>query len=88
MRCGCRHEWTRPFSTCTPCVAPLIGASPSSVAGNQLVPRHHLGRFTQPLSFIGLPALSVPVQQPHGLPLGVQLVAARYRDALVLRVGA
>lgn len=72
----------------TPCAAPLIGEAPITVAGQSLVPRHHLGRFTQPLSFIGLPALSVPVQQAEGLPLGVQLVAAPYRDALVLRVGA
>ncbi|HKI97801.1 MAG TPA: AtzE family amidohydrolase [bacterium] len=72
----------------TPCAAPLIGESPITVAGESLVPRHHLGRFTQPLSFIGLPVLSVPVQQPDGLPLGVQLIAAPHRDALVLRVGA
>jgi AtzE family amidohydrolase len=72
----------------TPCAAPLIGESPIAVAGASLVPRHHLGRFTQPLSFIGLPVLSVPVQQPDGLPLGVQLIAPPYRDALVLRAGA
>ena len=46
------------------------------------------GLFTQPLSFIGLPVLSVPIQRPNSLPLGVQLIAAPYNEALILRVAA
>ncbi|MCZ6646047.1 MAG: hypothetical protein O7B79_07390, partial [SAR324 cluster bacterium] len=41
-----------------------------------------------PWSFIGFPAMSLPVQQPGGLPLGVQLVAAPYNEAWILRVAA
>jgi aspartyl-tRNA(Asn)/glutamyl-tRNA(Gln) amidotransferase subunit A len=47
-----------------------------------------LGRFTQPLSFIGLPALSVPLAGPDGLPLGVQLAGRPYGDGALLAAAA
>lgn len=53
----------------------------------EILVRPHLGLFTQPLSFIGLPVLSVPIQQ-NSLPLGVQLIAAPYNEAAILRVAA
>ena len=57
-------------------VAPRID-DPTIMVDDARVPaRSHLGLFTQPLSFIGLPALCVPVADPGGLPLGLQLVAA------------
>jgi Asp-tRNA(Asn)/Glu-tRNA(Gln) amidotransferase A subunit family amidase len=40
------------------------------------------------LSFIGLPVLSVPIHLPGYLPLGVQIIAAPYNEALILRVAA
>lgn len=72
----------------TPCPAPLIGQQTMILDGEEILIRPHLGIFTQPLSFIGLPVLSVPVQRPNALPLGVQLVAAPYNEALILRVAA
>jgi aspartyl-tRNA(Asn)/glutamyl-tRNA(Gln) amidotransferase subunit A len=33
-----------------------------------------------------LPILSVPIQRQNALPLGVQLIAAPYNEALILRV--
>ena len=43
----------------------------------------------EPLSFIGLPVISVPVVvAPGALPLGVQRVAAPFREALLFRVAA
>lgn len=72
----------------TPCAAPLIGQKTMILAGEELLVRPHLGLFTQPLSFIGLPIISVPIQRPNNLPLGVQLIAAPYHEALVLRVAA
>lgn len=60
----------------TPCPAPLIGQQTMILDGEEILVRPHLGLFTQPLSFIGLPVLSVPIQRPNTLPLGVQLVAA------------
>ncbi|MEQ9397138.1 amidase [Haliea sp.] len=44
--------------------------------------------FTYPFNLTGQPALSVPCGFcREGLPIGLQLVAARYNDATVLRAG-
>lgn len=44
--------------------------------------------FTYPFNMTGQPALSVPCGfDGSGLPIGLQLVGARYNDALVLQVG-
>lgn len=72
----------------TPISAPLIGQQTMILDGEEIFVRPHLGLFTQPLSFIGLPVLSVPIQGPNALPLGVQLIAAPYNEALILRVAA
>jgi 1-carboxybiuret hydrolase len=40
------------------------------------------------LSFAGLPVLAAPVAGTGRLPLGVQIVAAPWREDLVLRVAA
>ncbi|HIK42651.1 AtzE family amidohydrolase [Thermoleptolyngbya sp. M55_K2018_002] len=72
----------------TPCAAPLIGQETMTIGGQEMLTRPNLGLYTQPLSFIGLPILSVPVQQSGGLPLGVQIIAAPYNESLVLRAGA
>jgi len=70
----------------TPISAPLIGQQSMILGEQQVMVRHYLGLFTQPLSFIGLPVLSVPIRLPNSLPLGVQLVAAPYNEALIFRV--
>lgn len=72
----------------TPCPAPQIGQQTMILDGEEIPVRPHLGLFTQPLSFIGLPVLSVPIQRSSNLPLGVQLIAAPYNEALILRVAA
>jgi AtzE family amidohydrolase len=72
----------------TPIPAPLIGQQTMILAGEELLVRPHLGLFTQPLSFIGLPVLSVPIVRPNSLPLGVQLIAAPYNEALILKVAS
>ncbi|QSJ17912.1 AtzE family amidohydrolase [Nostoc sp. UHCC 0702] len=72
----------------TPISAPVIGQQTMILDGEEILVRPHLGLFTQPLSFIGLPVLSIPIQRPDALPLGVQLIAAPYNEALILRVAA
>lgn len=72
----------------TPITAPLIGQQTMILGGQEILVRPHLGLFTQPLSFIGLPVLSVPIKRPNALPLGVQLIAAPYNEALILQVAA
>jgi aspartyl-tRNA(Asn)/glutamyl-tRNA(Gln) amidotransferase subunit A len=72
----------------TPITAPLIGQKTMILNDQEILVRPHLGLFTQPLSFIGLPVLSVPIKQENSLPLGVQLIAAPYNEALILQVAA
>jgi AtzE family amidohydrolase len=71
---------------CTPCPAPPLGTRYLELAGRRELLRPNLGLFTQPFSCIGLPALSVPLWLPgEALPIGVQLVAAPWREDLCLR---
>lgn len=73
----------------TPGSAPPIGAPRTTgVGGADVFTRSHLGVLTQPLASIGLPVISVPVITPGALPLGVQLVAAPFRESSILRVAA
>ncbi|MBC7970579.1 MAG: AtzE family amidohydrolase [Verrucomicrobia bacterium] len=72
----------------TPCTAPLIGQTTLVLDGEEVPLRPNLGVYTQPLSFIGVPIVTVPVQHPGALPIGVQVIAAPYNEALALRVAA
>lgn len=72
----------------TPMHAPAIGARHMTLDGQEMMVRPHLGLYTQPLSFIGLPVVVVPVHTPGSLPIGVQVVAAPWREADALRVAA
>jgi aspartyl-tRNA(Asn)/glutamyl-tRNA(Gln) amidotransferase subunit A len=72
----------------TPCTAPLIGQQTLFLDGAEVPLRPNLGIYTQPISFIGLPVVAVPVPQPAGLPIGVQVIAAPWHEATALRVAA
>lgn len=70
----------------TPCTAPLIGAKTLSLQGRQVPLRPNIGIYTQPISFIGLPVAAVPLPQAGGLPVGLQVIAAPWREDVALRV--
>ena len=70
----------------TPCRAPLSGQATFVLDGVELPVRANIGVYTQPISFIGLPVVAVPVWIDDGLPLGVQLIAAPWREDAALRV--
>ena len=72
----------------TPFAAPRIGQETIEVAGIQVPTRPMLGLYTQPLSFVGLPVITVPVAGRTPLPLGVQLVAAPWNEAALFRLAA
>jgi 1-carboxybiuret hydrolase len=72
----------------TPCIAPRIGQQTFLLDGAEVPLRPNIGVFTQPISFIGLPVVAVPVPQPGGLPIGVQVITAPWREGLALRVAA
>ena len=58
----------------TPCVAPKLGQVNFTLDGVEMPVRANIGLHTQPISFIGLPVVAVPVPlQP--MPIGVQIIA-------------
>ena len=72
----------------TPFPAPRIGQRVAQVDGEAVRTQPYLGVFTQPLSFIGLPVLSIPAGLVDGLPVGVQLVARPAAEHMLLELGA
>ena len=69
------------IAPCVGEVAPRIDDPFITVDGARVPARAHLGRLTQPLSFIGLPVIAVPLYRPGKLPLGLQLVGTPGREA-------
>ena len=69
----------------TPCTAPLIGQRTFMFGEEELPVRANLGIYTQPISFIGLPVVAVPVPLKP-LPLAVQIIAAPWREDIALRI--
>ena len=70
-----------------PMPAPKIGQRTALFGGIELPVRPHLGIFTQPISFIGLPVVNVPVWLPgEKLPMGVQIIAAPWREDICLKI--
>ena len=71
----------------TPCRAPKLGQKTFVLDGREMLVRPNIGLFTQPLSFIGLPVVAAPVwTDGEKLPIGVQIIAAPWREDLALRV--
>ncbi len=71
----------------TPCSAPLLGQPTIRVGGRDLPTRANIGLLTQPLSFIGLPIVAVPIRNGR-MPIAVQLIAAPWREDIALRAAA
>jgi aspartyl-tRNA(Asn)/glutamyl-tRNA(Gln) amidotransferase subunit A len=69
----------------TPCTAPLIGQQTFVLDGVEMPVRPNMGIYTQPISFIGLPVAAVPIPL-EPLPIGVQIIAAPWREDVALRV--
>jgi aspartyl-tRNA(Asn)/glutamyl-tRNA(Gln) amidotransferase subunit A len=69
----------------TPCVAPKLGQTNFVLDGVELPVRANVGIHTQPISFIGLPVVAVPVPL-EPMPIGVQIIAAPWREDIALRV--
>jgi aspartyl-tRNA(Asn)/glutamyl-tRNA(Gln) amidotransferase subunit A len=72
----------------TPVSAPLLGQTTLELNGQPLPLRANMGLFTQPISFIGLPVVAVPAANTGELPIGVQVIAAPWREDHALRVAA
>jgi aspartyl-tRNA(Asn)/glutamyl-tRNA(Gln) amidotransferase subunit A len=71
----------------TPCVAPKIGQQTLQLDEVEIPLRPNIGLYTQPISFIGLPVVAVPIPGKE-LPIGVQIIAAPWREDIAMRVAA
>ncbi|WP_174510310.1 AtzE family amidohydrolase [Klebsiella oxytoca] len=69
----------------TPCSATLIGQQTMAINGQSLPVRASMGMLTQPISFLGLPVVTVPLRTASGQPIGVQLIAAPFNEQACLR---
>ena len=69
----------------TPCSATTIGQETMHINGTDLPTRASMGMLTQPISFLGLPVTTVPLQTAGGLPIGLQLIAAPFKEEMALR---
>jgi AtzE family amidohydrolase len=84
------------FRDCDVLIAPATAVAAQPIGQEMLVLdgvtmplRPAFGLFTQPITCIGLPVLAVPVQNVDGsLPIGVQLIAAPWREDLLVRAAA
>jgi aspartyl-tRNA(Asn)/glutamyl-tRNA(Gln) amidotransferase subunit A len=69
----------------TPMTAPPIGQQTMMLNGVEVPLRANIGIYTQPISFIGLPVVAVPIPLKP-LPIGVQIIAAPWREDIALRI--
>jgi AtzE family amidohydrolase len=70
----------------TPRPAQKIGQDTFTVRGREMLARPNAGLLTQPISCIGLPVICAPVGKVDGLPVGMQIIAAPWREDHCFRV--
>jgi AtzE family amidohydrolase len=70
----------------TPWTAQRIGTESVLLRGKAMPARANAGLLTQPISCIGLPVVCAPVGEVDGLPVGMQIIAAPWREDLCFRV--
>lgn len=70
-----------------PFPAPRFGEEDIMLDGRLCPVRPTIGRFTQPVSPLGLPILCLPVARPGQLPIGLQLIGRPDGEAMLLQLG-
>jgi AtzE family amidohydrolase len=81
------QHWDVLLAPATPVSATVIGTEWIDINGTQHLTRASMGLLTQPISFAGCPVVAAPLWPAgtEGLPIGVQLIAAPWREDLALR---
>ncbi len=81
------RDWDVLITAATPVSAPAIGTEWLEINGLRQPCRAAMGLLTQPISFAGCPVVTVPMWPvgTGGLPIGVQLIAAPWREDLAFR---
>jgi aspartyl-tRNA(Asn)/glutamyl-tRNA(Gln) amidotransferase subunit A len=69
----------------TPMTATRLGQQTMRLDGVEVPLRANIGIYTQPISFIGLPVVAVPLPLKP-LPIAVQVIAAPWREDIALRI--
>lgn len=70
----------------TPTTAFELGQKEVMLDGRTLPARQAIGPYTQPISFAGLPVVTVPVWLPDAaLPIGVQLIGLPWQEGRLLK---
>ena len=83
------RNWDILIAPATPTVATPIGQDWLEIEGERTPLRPSFGVYTQPISCIGLPVLTVPIQNADGrLPVGIQLIGAPWTESLLFRAAA
>ncbi len=95
VRRWCYAQMMKVFATvdvivapATPRTAQRIGQETFTVRGVEMLARPNAGLLTQPISCIGLPVIAAPAGTLDGLPVGLQIIAAPWREDLCFRVAA
>jgi amidase/aspartyl-tRNA(Asn)/glutamyl-tRNA(Gln) amidotransferase subunit A len=81
------QNWDILLAPATPTEAPTLGTEWLSINGVQHPCKPSIGLLTQPISFAGCPVVAAPLwpSQAKGLPIGVQVIAAPWREDLAFR---
>jgi aspartyl-tRNA(Asn)/glutamyl-tRNA(Gln) amidotransferase subunit A len=96
VRAAVADDFARAFRDVDMIVAPVVAALPHRVgegvvriAGREAPTLDAFTRLNSPQNMAGVPALALPCGMSRtGLPIGLQLIAARGRDDVVLALGA
>ncbi|MDZ7938475.1 MAG: AtzE family amidohydrolase [Rhodoferax sp.] len=81
------QQWDVLLAPATPVSAPLLGTEFLEINGQQLPCRPSIGLLTQPVSLAGCPVVAAPLwpDDTGGMPIGVQIITAPWREDLGLR---
>lgn len=81
------NNWDILLAPATPVAAPTLGTEWLDINGSRHPCRPSLGLLTQPVSFAGCPVVAAPMWPAGtaGLPIGVQVIAAPWREDLALQ---
>ncbi|MDP2817238.1 MAG: AtzE family amidohydrolase [Polaromonas sp.] len=82
------QDWDVLLTPATPVSATVIGTEWQDINGVRQPCRAAMGLLTQPISFAGCPVVTAPMWPAGtgGLPIGVQIIAAPWREDLAFRV--
>jgi aspartyl-tRNA(Asn)/glutamyl-tRNA(Gln) amidotransferase subunit A len=86
-----RQDFQQAFTECDALLSP-VAPTPAFRLGERLddpLQMYLADIFTAPVSLAGVPAMSVPCgYTQRDLPIGLQIIAPPFQEAMVLQVGA